>query len=111
MTQLSFCYSEAEPNHTKETNRNTATEASQHLIFREPSDPVPYEPPFEEVKSKGSTAFVSKVKPGVVLKSPRYSWWHSSTGATHDLVKDIKKSFSVEEQIFELLGEHPRIVR
>ncbi|RHZ55478.1 hypothetical protein CDV55_103824 [Aspergillus turcosus] len=94
----------------KGTDRNTATEENENVIFAEPSEPVAYEPPFE-VLSQGSTALVSRVRPGVVVKSPRFSWWHSSTGATHKLVKDIQKSFSVEEQIYEILGEHPRIVR
>ncbi|KAL4913981.1 kinase-like domain-containing protein [Aspergillus aurantiobrunneus] len=43
-------------------------------------------------------------------QTPRYSWWHLSVEPTHDFVKDIKKSFQVEEQILQILGLHPRIV-
>lgn len=72
---------------------------------------VANDPPSGEVLSNGSTAIVTRIGDGLVLKSPRYSWWHLSTESTHDLVKDMKKSFRAEEQIFQILGVHPRIVQ
>lgn len=72
---------------------------------------VANDPPPGEVLSNGSTAIVTRIGDGLVLKSPRYSWWHLSTESKHDLVKDMKKSFRVEEQIFQILGVHPRIIQ
>ncbi|KAL4865527.1 hypothetical protein BDV12DRAFT_188113 [Aspergillus spectabilis] len=71
---------------------------------------VPYEPPLEIINN-GSTSLIGRLKPGVVLKFPRYSWWHSETAESHTFVRDIKHSFCVEEQILRILGDHPRIVR
>ncbi|KKK12874.1 hypothetical protein AOCH_004971 [Aspergillus ochraceoroseus] len=71
---------------------------------------IPNEPPPGELLSNGSTAFVTRIKYGLVLKTPRYSWWHLSAEPTRDLVKDIKKSFEVEEQILQILGPHPRVI-
>ncbi|KAL2820640.1 kinase-like domain-containing protein [Aspergillus granulosus] len=68
-------------------------------------------PPTWEILSNGSTAFVTRIKDGLVLKSPRYSWWHLSAESRHDIVKSIRKSFEVEEQIFHILGSHPRVVK
>lgn len=76
-----------------------------------PADPVPYEPHFNEVLSKGSTSLIARVKPGVVVKCPRYSWWHSKAADNHPFVKDIKRSFEVEERLLHILGTHPRIIR
>ncbi|KAL4876691.1 kinase-like domain-containing protein [Aspergillus karnatakaensis] len=73
-------------------------------------DLLPYNPPLEIINS-GSTALIGRIKPGVVLKFPRYSWWHSPTASSHSFVRDIKHSFLVEEQILRILGDHPRIVR
>lgn len=73
---------------------------------------VRYNPPSSmEVLSVGSTATVTRIKPGVVLKSPHFSRWHSKSAESHRLVRDIKHYFCVEEKILAELGEHPRIIR
>lgn len=64
-----------------------------------------------KVLSVGSTATVARVEPGLVLKSPHFSWWHSRNAEIHRVVRDIKHNFEVEEQILAKLGEHPRIIR
>ncbi|EEH02619.1 conserved hypothetical protein [Histoplasma capsulatum G186AR] len=85
-----------------EENRAVAWDGSSELVV--------YEPHFKEVLDHGSTSIITRIKPGVVLKSPRYSWWHSPTAESHDSVKHIKHSFNVEEQILGILGDHPRII-
>jgi serine/threonine protein kinase len=70
-----------------------------------------YNPSVEQVLSSGSTSIVGRLKPGVVLKSPRFSWWTSSTADSHDIVKDIKHSFSVEMKILSILGSHPNLAK
>ena len=64
-----------------------------------------------EVLSVGSTATVARVEPGLVLKSPHFSWWNSQHAKTYRAVRDIKHNLWVEEQILAKLGEHPRIIR
>lgn len=64
-------------------------------------------PPSMEILSVGST----RVEPGVVLKSPHFSWWHSESAEARRLVRDIKHNFSVEERILTELEEHPRIIQ
>ncbi|QSS70927.1 hypothetical protein I7I50_01585 [Histoplasma capsulatum G186AR] len=86
-----------------EENRAVAWDGSSELVV--------YEPHFKEVLDHGSTSIITRIKPGVVLKSPRYSWWHSPTAESHDSVKHIKHSFNVEEQILGILGDHPRIIK
>ncbi|KND86401.1 putative serine/threonine-protein kinase gdt2 [Tolypocladium ophioglossoides CBS 100239] len=57
---------------------------------------------------QGSTSHFCRVKRGVVLKYPVQIWSESSS---HKLLTDkIANNFSVERQIFHLLGSHPRIV-
>lgn len=73
-------------------------------------DPVLYEP-FNDILSQGSTSLIARVKPGIVIKYPRYSWWHSKAAISHPFVKDIKRSFEVEERLLDILGIHPRIIR
>jgi hypothetical protein len=75
------------------------------------ADPVLYEPRFNETLSQGSTSLIARMKPGVVVKCPRYSWWHSETADAHPFVKDTKRSFEVEERLLDILGAHPRIIR
>lgn len=57
----------------------------------------------------GSTATLSRVRPGVLLKLP----YEPNIEAPH--VEKIKESvvhaFSVEQPILEMLGSHPRIVQ
>ncbi|KAI1387560.1 kinase-like protein [Hypoxylon trugodes] len=52
----------------------------------------------------GSTAVILHVEPGIVLKHPH-------DRATQELNDESAVKFDIERQIFELLGEHPRIVR
>lgn len=75
------------------------------------AEPVLYEPPFNEILGEGSTSLIGRVNPGVVIKCPRYSWWHSEAAENHPFVKDIKRNFEVEEQLLDILGMHPRIIR
>jgi hypothetical protein len=73
--------------------------------------PVVYRPTVDKILNCGSTSIIGRLKPGVVLKSPRYSWWSCPAVEAHNSVKDIKHSFNVEEQILRILGEHPRIIK
>lgn len=52
----------------------------------------------------GSTSIISRLKPGVVLKSPLVL-------EAHALAEDVKRSFIVEEKILGILGDHPRIMK
>jgi hypothetical protein len=52
----------------------------------------------------GSTCSVEPISPGVVLKKA-----HEVT--EEHLVKRFTNCFSVERQVFERLGQNPRIVR
>lgn len=65
----------------------------------------------EEILGYGSSAIVARLKPGIVLKYPRFSWWKLSTEDTQDVIQDIKRSFIVEEKILGILGPHPNLVR
>jgi hypothetical protein len=97
---------------SKESAQKTLTiEESEAVSSSKTSEPVIYDLPLKEIVNQGSTSMVARVKPGFVLKSPRYSWWHSEIAETHNFVRDIKHSFSVEEQILGILGKHPRIIR
>jgi hypothetical protein len=70
-----------------------------------------YSPNVEEVLGFGSTSIVGRLKPGVVLKSPRFSWWESTNSEVYDIVKRVKRNFSVEERILQILGPHPNVIR
>ncbi|KAJ5925839.1 hypothetical protein N7454_007349 [Penicillium verhagenii] len=90
--------------------RNGIAEKEDQIILPgESADPVPYEPHFDEILGQGSTSLIARKRPGVVLKCPRYSWWHAGASNIHPFVKDIKRSFEVEERILEILGAHPRV--
>ncbi|OJD12316.1 serine/threonine protein kinase [Emergomyces pasteurianus Ep9510] len=89
----------------------THIEENKAVAWNESSELVVYDPHLKEVLDHGSTSIITRIKPGVVLKSPRYSWWHSPTAESHDSVKHIKHSFNVEEQILEILGDHSRIIK
>lgn len=58
---------------------------------------------------QSSTSRFSRVQPGVILKYPVEVWKESR--AFQRLTDEIANSFSVERQIFNKLGVHPRIVR
>ncbi|KAL2859304.1 kinase-like domain-containing protein [Aspergillus pseudodeflectus] len=76
----------------------------------ENEDPVPYEPLLGEILGEGSTSRIARVAPGVIIKYPRFSWWHSKTAADKWFVRDMKRSFEVEERLLQILGIHPRII-
>jgi hypothetical protein len=81
-------------------------------ISNKASERVFYKPPIGENLNIGSTSLIGRLRLGIVLKSPHYSWWHSPTAAIYDSsVKAMKNSFAVEEQILSILGEHPRIIK
>lgn len=88
-----------------------SAEEDKAVIPGEIVDPVLYEPPLKEILSQGSTSLIARVRLGVVVKCPRYSWWHSEAAETHSFVKDIKRSFEVEERLLDILGMHPRLIR
>lgn len=88
-----------------------STEEYQAVLPDEIADPVLYEPHFRETLSQGSASLIVRLKPGVVVKCPRYSWWHSEAVEAHPFVKDIKRNFEVEERLLDILGTHPRIIR
>jgi hypothetical protein len=85
---------------------------SPDAINIEKETPVPYEPPLlGEVLGKGSTSRITRVAPGVIIKCPRFSWWHSKTAVDKWFVRDMKRSFEVEEQLLQILGQHRRIIQ
>lgn len=86
---------------------NTERPVAIHL---ERDDPVPYEPLPGEVLGEGSTSRIARLAPGVIIKYPRFSWWHSKTAADKWFVRDMKRSFKVEERLLQILGPHPRII-
>jgi hypothetical protein len=59
-----------------------------------------------EVLGIGSTASIIRVGNWIVLKSPHYTRSQSSK----ETLEEIKKCFKVEEEIFQILGTHPRII-
>lgn len=66
--------------------------------------------PIVALKSfQGSTSLFCQTEPGVILKYPVEVWNGSST--YQKLTDEITNNFSVEQQILDLLGEHPRIVK
>jgi hypothetical protein len=89
----------------------THIEENRAAVLNGSLEPVAYDPLVKEVLDHGSTSIITRIKPGIVLKSPRYSWWHSPTAESHDSVRHIKHSFNVEEQILEILSDHPRIIK
>ncbi|KAG9230401.1 kinase-like domain-containing protein [Amylocarpus encephaloides] len=56
------------------------------------------------LKYYGSTSSFSRVRPGVILKSPTQVW-------EEKLTKEFARNFLVKRQIFDRLSDHPRIVR
>lgn len=58
---------------------------------------------------QGSTSRFYRVRQGVLLKYPLEVWRESS--AYQKLTDEIANNLSVERQILDFLGEHPRIVR
>ncbi|KAB8259939.1 kinase-like domain-containing protein [Aspergillus pseudonomiae] len=88
-----------------------SNEEHQTALPGKTADRVFYEPHLNEILSGGSTSLIARLKPGVVLKYPRYSWWHAEAADRHPFVKDIKQSFEVEKRILDILGAHPRIIR
>jgi hypothetical protein len=72
--------------------------------------PVPYEPLVGEILGEGPTSRIARVAPGVIIKYPRFSWWKSKTVADKWFVRDMKRSFEVEERLLQILGLHPRII-
>lgn len=95
------------------TNNNIlkSNEEEQYASVGEVASLVPYEPLSNEPLSQGSTSLITRINPGVVVKCPRFSWWHSETADSNPFVKDIKRNFEVEEQLLDILGAHPRIIR
>jgi hypothetical protein len=83
---------------------------ASYAINIEKDDPVPYEPPLGEILGEGSTSRIARVVPGVVIKCPRFSWWHSQSAVDKWFVRDMKQSFEVEERLLQILGLHPRII-
>lgn len=76
----------------------------------ENEDSVPYEPLLGDILGEGSTSRIARVAPGVIIKCPRFSWWHSKTATDKWFVRDMKRSFEVEERLLQILGLHPRII-
>ncbi|OAX83499.1 hypothetical protein ACJ72_02133 [Emergomyces africanus] len=100
--------------HAKSTppkDSQTHIEENRAVAWDGSSELVAYDPHLKEVLDHDSTSIITRIRPGIVLKSPRYSWWHSPTAESHDSVKHIKHSFNVEEQILGILGDHPRIIK
>ncbi|KAJ5100781.1 hypothetical protein N7456_006833 [Penicillium angulare] len=93
------------------TNSLAFSENHQPGLPNEEADPILYEPHLMETVGQGSASLIARMRPGVVLKYPRYMWWHAEAMGNHPFVQDVKRSFEVEEKILDLLGTHPRIIR
>lgn len=98
------------PAGTADDIQPTSITETPGAINFEKDDPVPYEPPLGEILGEGSTSRIARVAPGVIIKCPRYSWWHSKTATDKWFVRDMKRSFEVEEGLLQILGPHPRII-
>lgn len=70
-----------------------------------------YEPVVGEIFGEGSTCHIARVAPGVIIKYPRFSWWYSEIAALKWFVRNMKRSFEVEERPLEIIGLHPRIIQ
>lgn len=71
---------------------------------------VPYEPPLGESLGELSTSRIARVASGVITKCPRFAWYYSEKAAEKWFVRDMKRSFEVEERLLHILGPHPRII-
>lgn len=87
------------------------SQQDEYILPSAIADLVPYEPPLDDILGQGSTSLIARIKPGIVVKYPRYSWWHCTTAETHPFVKDTKHNFEVEERLLDILGAHPRIIQ
>ncbi|CAG8177271.1 unnamed protein product [Penicillium nalgiovense] len=84
---------------------------SPDAINIEKESPVPYDPPLlDEILGEGSTSRIARVAPGVIIKCPRFSWWHSKAAVDKWFVRGMRRSFEVEERLLQILGQHPRII-
>jgi len=61
------------------------------------------------LKYNGSTSTFSRVRPGVILKSPTQVWKESSS--YDQLTRKFALNFSIERRIYEKVGDHPTIVK
>ena len=98
------------PTGTADDTHSTSITQAPNAIIIEQDDLVPYEPPLDGILGEGSTCRIARVAPGVIIKYPRFSWWNSKTAADKWFVRDIKRSFEVEERLLQILGLHPRII-
>jgi hypothetical protein len=80
-------------------------------IIKTEGRPTVYDPHIGKILRYGSTCVIRRLREGVILKSPRWRWWEPSDTIASASIKIVKRSFSVEQQILEILGEHPRIIR
>ncbi|KAL3470112.1 kinase-like domain-containing protein [Aspergillus californicus] len=103
--------SENDPPTIAKDNTSGLAKEDQAVFSGVIADAFLYEPPFTETLSQGSASLIARVSPGVVVKVPRYSWWHSEAASNHPFVKGIRRNFEVEEQLLDILGIHPRIIR
>ncbi|KAJ6031618.1 kinase-like domain-containing protein [Penicillium herquei] len=68
-----------------------------------------YDPGFPKIGQN-----LAKVAPGVVMKYPHCLWWlidHENLKQGHEAEQFLvaKENFEKERQVFEILGDHPRI--
>lgn len=84
----------------------------QHLISKETAELIPYDPPLSEVVDQGSTSFISRMRPVVVLKFPVLSYWNFDTqeAMMHHPAEILRRVSIAEEQIMRILSAHFRIV-
>lgn len=59
---------------------------------------------------------LARVKPGIVLKFPHHPWWLLTPEQVQKMhcpihAQSYKDKFEREKRVFEILGNHPRIVR
>lgn len=108
---IRYSLSTHEEPHDLESCGHPPSDENQAVSSSGNANPVLYEP-LSEILSVGSTSLIARIKPGVVVKCPRYSWWHSTEAANaNSFVREIKHSFEVEERLLNILGTHPRIIR
>lgn len=98
------------PGTADDTHATLPLTKSPDAITTEEHIPIPYEPLLGDILGDGSTSRIARIAPGVIIKCPRFSRWHSVKAPEKWFVRDMKRGFEVEERLLKLLGLHPRIV-
>ncbi|KAJ5711182.1 hypothetical protein N7488_005338 [Penicillium malachiteum] len=106
----------SDENHEPEASSKPSLSSFEHLL-QTPGKPgtacwaLKYDSGFPKIAQN-----LARVRPGVVMKYPHYPWWVINVEQLEkdwevDQVQTAKEKFEKEKLVFEILGQHPRIVR